>query len=364
MSAMNVTDVVNVIGGGLSGISDAVAAVATHGLLAIEWERGWLLWAVPVVAAIAAVALVRDRARPTLRFAQGDDAPLPTGAGPIFRALSLVLMGVACVAAVVGAAGPFIRGEPDPASTEGIDIVIALDVSGSMRAADFRPKDRLYVAKQVISTHVLSRKRDRVGLVVFAGEAFTQAPLTHDRALLQTVLDGVRTGVIKDGTAIGDGLALALSRLQTSKATTKTVILLTDGDNNSGNLAPETALQLAKETQVKVYSILAGKGGRVPFPDGVDVFGAPRYVTVEMPVNPALLKRIATESGGAFFQARDSAALETSFQAILESLDKSVLDGSPPVRRPLPLSSVLALLALLAASMALVLRHTRGSVLP
>lgn len=355
---------IDVVKGGLSGLSAPLSALSKHGILAIEWERAWVLWAVPMLLVVGAVAVLRDRARPALRFAQGDDAPLPTGAGPVFRVLSIALMAVATTFAAVGAAGPFVRGEPDPASTEGIDIVIALDVSGSMRAADFRPKDRLFVAKQVISTHVLSRLRDRVGLVVFAGEAFTQAPLTHDRALLQTVLDGVRTGVIKDGTAIGDGLALALSRLQTSKAATKTVILLTDGDNNSGNLAPETAMNLAKETGVKVYPILVGKGGRVPFPDGVDVFGAPRYVTVEMPVNPALLKRIALTTGGAFFQARDSAGLESSFQAILESLDKSVLDGSPPVRKPLPLSSLAALLALAAASLALVLRHTRGSILP
>ena len=300
-----------IVKGGLSGLEASLSALSRHGLLAVEWERAWLLWVLPALALLGVVAVMRDRARPALRFAQGDDSPLPTGAGPVFRMLSIAFMAAAAVTAAVGAAGPFVRGEPDPASTEGIDIVIALDVSGSMRAADFRPKDRLFVAKQVISTHVLTRLRDRVGLVVFAGEAFTQAPLTHDRALLQTVLDGVRTGVIKDGTAIGDGLALALARLQTSQAKTKTVILLTDGDNNSGNLAPETAMQLAKETDVKVYPILVGKGGRVPFPDGVDVFGAPRYVTVEMPVHPALLKRIASATGGAFFQARDSAGLQS-----------------------------------------------------
>jgi len=350
---------------GLSGLTSPLAALWQQGLLAVEFERAQVLAAVPLVLVAGIVAVARDKARPTLRFARGDDAArLPRGAGPVFRLLSLVLMTKAAALVAVALSGPFVRGEPDPASTEGIDIVISLDISGSMKAADFRPKDRLFVAKDVISNQVLSRPRDRVGLVIFAGEAFTQAPLTHDRALLHTVLDGVRTGVITDGTAIGDGLALALSRLETSKAKTKTVILLTDGDNNSGTLAPETAMQLAKDTGIKVYTILVGKGGRVPFPDGVDVFGAPRYVTVDMPVNPALLKTIAKETGGAFFQAGDKRSLETSFQSILESLDKSVLDGSPPVRRPLALSSTLALLALLTATLAVWLRHTRGSVVP
>ena len=350
---------------GLSGVLPALKALLQQGVFAVEWQRPWALVLLPVVVIAVVVAVIRDRQRPTLRFARGDDlARLPRGLGPIFRLASLWLGGAAAALLLFALAGPFVRGEPDPASTDGIDIVIALDISGSMRAADFRPKDRLFVAKEVISENVLSRTRDRVGLVVFAGEAFTQTPLTHDRALVKNVLEGVRTGIIKDGTAIGDGLALALSRLEPSTAKTKTVILVTDGDNNSGSFAPETAMQLAKETGVKVYAILVGKGGRVPFPDGVDVFGAPRYVTVDMPVNPTLLKTIAKETNGAFFQATDKKSLETSLQSILESLDKSVLDGSPPVRRPLPLVPLFVAAALLLFVLALIARHTRGSVVP
>jgi len=350
---------------GLSGLTAPLAALWAQGPRALEFERPVVLALLPIVLLAGLVATVRERRRPTLRVAGGADmARLPRGAGPIIRLLPVGLVVVAAALVTVGLAGPFVRGAPDPRSSEGIDIVIALDVSGSMRAADFRPKDRLFVAKEVIAEQVLSRPRDRVGLVVFAGEAFTQAPLTHDRALLKTVLDGVRTGVIRDGTAIGDGLALALARLESSKAKTKTVILLTDGDNNSGALAPETAMQLAKDVSVKVFPILVGKGGRVPFPDGVDLFGAPRYVSVDMPVNPALLKKIAKETDGAFFQAGDKRGLETSFQAILERLDRSVLDGSPPVRRPLPLSAAVALPAWLLVVLALWLRHTRGSIVP
>jgi Ca-activated chloride channel family protein len=351
--------------GGVAGFSAPVAALAAQGLASIEFERPMLLALLPVVLLAGGVALLRERQRPTLRVAGGEAlAHLPRGAGPIVRMLPIAFVLTALVLVTIGLAGPFVRGEPDPQSSEGIDIVIALDVSGSMRAADFRPKDRLFVAKEVIAEQVLSRPRDRIGLVVFAGEAFTQAPLTHDRTLLKTVLDGVRTGVIKDGTAIGDGLALALARLESSTAKTKTVILLTDGDNNSGALAPETAMQLAKDVGVKVFPILVGKGGRVPFPDGVDLFGAPRYVSVDMPVNPTLLKKIAKETDGAFFQASDKRGLETSFQAILERLDKSVLDGTPPVRRPLPLSALFALPAWLLVVLALWVRHTRGSIVP
>jgi Ca-activated chloride channel family protein len=355
----------DVVTSSVSWLTSPIAAWWQQGLAALELERPAALVLVPVALLAGVVAFARERRRPTLRVAGGEAlGHLPRGAAPFLRAAPIVLMVVAAAIVSVALAGPFVRGEPDPRSSEGIDIVIALDVSGSMRAADFRPKDRLFVAKEVIADQVLNRRRDRIGLVVFAGEAFTQAPLTHDRALLSTVLEGVQTGVIKDGTAIGDGLALALARLESSKAKTKTVIVLTDGDNNSGSLAPETAMQLAKEVGVRVYPILVGKGGRVPFPDGVDLFGAPRYVSVDMPVNPTLLKTIAKETNGAFFQAGDKRGLETSFQAILESLDRSVLDGTPPVRRPLPLAPALAIPAWLLVVAALWLRHTRGSIVP
>ncbi|MDP2344873.1 MAG: VWA domain-containing protein [Deltaproteobacteria bacterium] len=349
----------------MSGLHAVWLALNKSGLRAIELEHPWFLLALIPLAVAVVCAFFFDRSRPTFRFARGDDAAaLPRGAGAVARFASMVLMAIAAVLVTLTLASPFVRGEPDPATSEGIDIVLALDVSGSMRAADFRPKDRITVAKDVIRKHVLTRPRDRVGLVVFAGEAFTQAPLTHDKGLLANVLDGVRSGVITDGTAIGDGLALSLARLETSKAKTRTVILLSDGDNNAGQLAPETSLAMAKELSIKVFTILVGKGGRVPFPDGVDIFGAPRYVTVDMPVNPALLKQIARDTGGSFYQATDKKSLETSFQTILEALDKSVLDGTPPVRKPLPLGVLLLLPAFVCVVAAATLRFTRGSIVP
>jgi Ca-activated chloride channel family protein len=350
---------------GFGGVTAALRALAREGPAGVSFDHPWLLLLLLPTVVVIVMGVLRDRRAPSLRIARGDDARgLPVGAGVRARTLARVLGSTAALFVAVSLASPVVPGEPDPALTDGIDIVVALDVSGSMRAADFRPNDRLFVAKDVIATHVLARPRDRIGLVVFAGEAFTQTPLTHDRALVKTVLDGVRTGVIRDGTAIGDGLALAVARLETSKAKTKTVILLTDGDNNAGELAPETATELAKETGVKVFPILVGKGGRVPFPDGVDIFGQPRFVTVEMPVNPALLKTIAQATGGSFFQATDKKSLETSFQKILESLDKSALDGAPPVRRRLPLSPLLVVPAWVCLVLALTLRHTRASTVP
>lgn len=340
-------------------------ALGKSGWRSIEVQHPWWLLGLLPLAAIIVGSFFLDRARPTFRFARGDEArELVRGAGTLARTASMVLVAVAALLVTLSLVNPFVRGEPDPATSEGIDIVIALDVSGSMRAADFRPKDRISVAKDVIRAHVLSRSRDRVGLVIFAGEAFTQAPLTHDKALLGTVLEGIQSGVITDGTAIGDGLALALARLETSKAKTKTVILLSDGDNNAGQLAPETALTMAKELSTKVFTILVGTGGKVPFPDGVDIFGSPRFVTVDMPVNPALLKQIARDTGGSFFQATDKKSLETSLQKILEALDKSVLEGTPPVRKPLPLGVLLLLPAFACLVAGAILRFTRGSIVP
>jgi Ca-activated chloride channel family protein len=273
----------------------------------------------------------------------------------------------AVVAAFLAAAAltrPTVLAPPDPATTEGIDLVVALDVSGSMRAADFRPEDRMFVAKKVIAEQVLSRPRDRVGLVIFAGEAFTQAPLTHDKGLLKDVLEGVRTGVVKDGTAIGDGVATSLNRLTSSTAKTRAVILLTDGDNNAGVIAPESATELAVEEGVKIFPILVGKGGQVPFPDGTDVFGAPRYVTVEMPVNPALLKTIATRTGGAYFNATDEASLRSSLQTILDGLERSLLSDAPVVRARIPLSPPWLVLCAALVLTWLVLGFTRAARVP
>ena len=205
---------------------------------------------------------------------------------------------------------------------EGKDIMIALDVSGSMEALDFQPKNRITAAKNVIEAFVKGRKSDRLGLVFFAKESFMQVPLTTDYDIFNELLSRVTTGVIEDGTAIGNGLGLALSRLESSKAKSKVIILLTDGDNNSGNISPETAAEIAAKQGVKIYSILIGTNGEVPFPAGRDIFGRETFQKVTMKINPGLLHNISEKSGGKFYQSISTEELEKAFKDI-DDLEKS-----------------------------------------
>ncbi len=199
--------------------------------------------------------------------------------------------------------------------TKGVDIVIALDLSGSMLAEDFKPENRLVVAKQEAIKFIRGRENDRIGLVVFARKAFTQCPLTLDYEVLTTLLDQLETGMIADGTAIGLGLAQAVNRLRDSDAKSKVIILITDGENNSGNIDPVTAAELAKTFSVKVYTIAVGKGGLVPFPVNDPLFGK-RYVQAEVAIDETTLKRIADITGGLFFRARDPKSLAEIYEKI------------------------------------------------
>ena len=224
----------------------------------------------------------------------------------------------------LGLAGPRLRAaRRQELSVEGIDIVVAFDLSTSMLAADFRPKDRITVAKEVLKSFIASRQNDRIGLVVFAGEAYTQCPLTLDYKVLDSLLDQVRTGVIVDGTAIGNALGTAVNRLRESDAKSRVVILITDGDNNAGNLSPLQAAGIAKDLGIKVFTILIGKGGRVPYPTGTDLFGRTTYEPVEIDVNPELLQQIAKVTGGAYYAATDKESLEHGLSSVLDSLEKS-----------------------------------------
>jgi Ca-activated chloride channel family protein len=295
----------------------------------LQLAHPWALLLLVTVPLIAWVASREHRRAPTLRLPSA--RPFLVGGarrGVAARIwwLPHALAALAASGAAVALARPQIRGAAArDVSVEGIDIVIALDVSTSMLAADFKPRDRLFVAKEVFKQFVQSRTNDRMGLVVFAADAYTQCPLTLDYGVLLDVLEAVQTGVIEDGTAIGNAVATATNRLRGSEAKSKVIILLTDGDNNSGQISPVQAAEMAHEMGVKLFPIMVGKGGEVPYPAGVNMFGQQTYRNVEIAVNPELLKQMAKIADGEFYLATDRASLEGNLRDILDRLEKTRL---------------------------------------
>jgi len=230
---------------------------------------------------------------------------LPTA----LRLFALMLLGLAL-------ARPQTSTREDNLELEGIDIVVTLDMSGSMEERDLTP-NRLEAAKAVIADFVRRRPSDRIGLVIFGREAYTYAPLTLDHGTLLRMVADLRSGIVDGrGTAIGNGLGVALARLRKSEAKSKVIILLTDGDNNAGNISPIQSATFAQKLGVKIYTILAGSGGSAAEED--DAQGGRRY-----PVNPKLLEEIASMTGGSPYLATDTSALGKRFQSILEDLEKS-----------------------------------------
>jgi len=234
----------------------------------------------------------------------------------------LILFKLAGIALLVIAfARPQLGSSEEDILTEGVDIMVTVDVSGSMAAEDFRPRNRLVVAKQVIQDFVRGRQSDRIGLVIFAARSFTKCPLTIDYDVLLKQIEDVELGVIDDGTAIGSGLANSVNRLRSSKAKSRVIILLTDGVNNSGEIDPLTAAELARSLGIKVYTVGVGREGIAPFPVNDPVFGR-RYVDVQVQIDEELLKKISESTGGQYFRAVDKDSLEKIFETI-DGLEKS-----------------------------------------
>ena len=231
--------------------------------------------------------------------------------------------------------------------TEGIDIMLSIDVSGSMLARDFKP-DRITAAKEVAGAFIADRYGDRLGLVAFAGEAFTQAPLTTDQGTLQTLLSRIRSGLIEDGTAIGNGLATAINRLRESEAKSKVVILLTDGVNNRGSITPMTAAEIAKAQGIRVYTIGVGTEGMAPYP-AMDMFGQMTFVQQKVEIDEKTLTAIAEMTGGRYFRATDKEKLRAIYDEI-NRMERSKVEVSEHVTyHELFLNWVLGALALLVA---------------
>ena len=240
------------------------------------------------------------------------------------RHLPIVLRSFALVLVVVALARPQTVSHEEKTITEGIDIVLAVDISSSMLARDFKP-DRISASKEVAAQFVANRQGDRIGLVVFAGEAYTQSPITTDQSSLQTLLARLRSGVVEDGTAIGNGLATAINRLRESEAKSKVVILLTDGVNNSGQIAPITAAEIAREMGIKVYTIGVGRNGTAPYPIFDQRGRLIEVVEAKVEIDEKMLREIAEKTGGEYFRATDKSSLESIYKQI-DSMEKSKVE--------------------------------------
>ena len=239
------------------------------------------------------------------------------------RHLPFALRAAAFALLVVALARPQDVEQNVRTNTEGIDIMLAIDVSGSMLARDFKP-DRITAAKEVAGSFIADRYGDRIGLVAFAGEAFTQSPLTTDQGTLQTLLGRLRSGVVEDGTAIGNGLATAINRLRESDAKSKVIILLTDGVNNQGQIAPMTAAEIAKAQGIRVYTIGVGTEGMAPYP-AIDMFGNLTFVNQKVEIDEKVLKAISDMTGGRYFRATDKEKLKAVYDEI-NQLEKSKIE--------------------------------------
>ncbi len=233
----------------------------------------------------------------------------------------LRLAAIGCVIIVL--ARPQTRDSWRTSSTEGTDIILALDISSSMLARDFKP-DRFEAAKDVAAKFVNGRESDNIGVVIFAGESFTAVPMTTDRSMLTNYINDIKMGMLEDGTAIGDGLATSINRIKDGKAKSKSIILITDGTNNTGNVAPLTAAEIAKKYGIKVYTIGVGRNGTAPMPQQ-NYYGGIDYVNMPVVIDEATLQQIANTTGGRYFRATGNTVLKDIFSEI-DQLEKTQMD--------------------------------------
>lgn len=261
------------------------------------------------------------------------------------RHAPMLLRTVALSMIIIAIARPRSSSKMDKIDTEGIDIVLAMDVSTSMLARDFTP-DRISAAKDIAIEFISQRPSDRIGIVVFAGESYTQCPLTTDRATLINLMKEIQTGLIEDGTAIGNGLATAVARMQGSDAKSRVVILLTDGVNNRGEITPQTAADIAKTYGIRVYTIGVGVNGTAPYPV-ITPWGV-QMQDVEVEIDEDLLKGIAETTGGRYFRATDNTKLSEIYSEINKMEKARTTIDSFPVYKELFMDfSLVALICLL-----------------
>lgn len=313
------------------------------------------LWLLVIVPGIIAFYILRQQKTSAALHMPGLQ-PFEN-AGTTFRNylrhFLFALRTIAIIFFIIVLARPQKTNQLQDVSTEGIDIILTLDISGSMLAQDFRP-DRLEASKNVATEFISGRPYDRLGLVVFSGESFTQCPLTTDHAVLINLMREIQSGMIEDGTAIGNGLATAINRIKDSEAKSKVIILLTDGVNNRGEIAPSTSADIAKTFGIRVYTIGVGTQGMAPYP--VQTPYGIRYQDMPVEIDEQLLKDIASKTGGKYFRATDNDKLVQVY-AEIDKLEKSKIDVRQFTRKEekflLP-----AIIAFIAVALEMMLRIT------
>lgn len=313
------------------------------------FEYPSLLWLLLVPALLAALYIYRELASRVPHLRVSNAAPWLSSGGSflsVLRHLPFVLRLTALCLIIVAIARPRSSSQVEKIDTEGIDIVLAMDVSTSMLARDFTP-DRISAAKDIAIEFIAQRPSDRMGIVVFAGESYTQCPLTTDRATLINMMKEVQTDLIEDGTAIGNGLATAVARMSGSDAPSRVVILLTDGVNNRGEVAPLTAAQIAKTYGIRVYTIGVGANGMAPYPVVTPWGIEERKIQVE--IDEELLKGIAETTGGRYFRATDNTKLQEIYAEINRmEKSKTSIDSFPVYKELFSPFAIAALICLLA----------------
>jgi Ca-activated chloride channel family protein len=290
---------------------------------------GWLL--LLLLLPVGWVWSRRRRRRALVLPALATAGDLPRTWRERLRAAPEILRALVFVLGVLALARPQQLEAGRPVTTSGVDIVLALDASGSMKAEDFQPRNRLEVAKQAAIEFVGDRPSDRIGLVSFAGQAVTQAPLTLDHDAVEDAIERVQIGALAEGTAIGTALATSVNRLRPSDARSRVVILLTDGVNNAGQIDPLTAAETARALGVRVYTIGVGTTGEAPYLLEDPRFGR-RYVRVVVRIDEDVLRDISGRTGGRYFRATDPQALAAVYEEI-DRLERSPLSGRRPVVR-------------------------------
>jgi len=289
----------------------------------ITFEHSGFFWLLLLIPLFTAVYIWKYRSQvASLKFSASADLPAASSVKVWVKHALFGLNMLVLATFITGLARPQSATSWQNVSTEGIDIIVALDISSSMLAKDFKP-NRLEASKSVAQEFIDARINDRIGLVVYAGESFTQCPLTTDHAVLKNLFKDIESGMVEDGTAVGVGLATAVNRLKDSEAKSKVVILLTDGSNNTGDIPPVTAAEIASTMGVRVYTIGVGTNGYAPMP--VIINGQTVYEKMKVFIDEATLQEIATITNGQYFRATDNNSLTQVYEQI-DQLEKSKIE--------------------------------------